>query len=164
MSKWVFVVILGLSPYSLAAENCVDVLGTYLTTKTDTSGVDKGMVGRTILSLAPAGFATMTDSAQDGVQGYQAFGMMQGSWSCSQGADGITSVAVTLLDFSYPNEARPNAKVALIEITGAISAKSGGISGNTRVKLYPIEEDPFAGTKPALDVGYTFNGLRLPKP
>ncbi|MEM6582830.1 MAG: hypothetical protein AAF699_16230 [Pseudomonadota bacterium] len=164
IKQYLMSAVLGVCSANVVAEDCLSVLGTYLTTKTDTSGIDKGMVGRTILSLAPGGFATMTDSAQGGIQGYQAFGMMQGSWNCSTGQDERTAVAVTLLDFSYPSEANPNAKVALVSIAGSVDAETGDIRGKTGVRLYPIDIDPFSNTKPDLEVGYTFEGRRLPNP
>ncbi|MEM8659670.1 MAG: hypothetical protein AAGF35_02185 [Pseudomonadota bacterium] len=162
LKKWFVVVVLLVCSVGAVAEECTGAKGTYLTTKVDTSGVDKGSVGRTILSLSPGGFATMTDSAQYGFKGYQAFGMMQGSWSCLSESDENTTITVTLLDFSYPSAEDPDAKVALVEITGAINGKTGELQGTTKVKLYPISDDPFSDATPEVDVGYTFSGQRIP--
>lgn len=162
--KLVCALVLAVGPMASMAEDCSAAIGTYLTTKVDTSGVDKGMVGRTILSLASGNFATMTDSAQGGVQGYQAFGMMQGAWSCKRDADGNLTVAVSLLDFSYPNASNPDAKVALVNITGTVESTDGDLQGSTEVKLFPIEVDPFSGAEADLDVGYSFSGKRMPAP
>ena len=144
-----------------AAETCALALGTYLTKKVDTSGVAKGVEGRTILSLAPSGFASMTDSAQGGITGYQAFGMMQGNWSCTpSGGAGVTEVEATLLDFSYPNEADPEAKIARVEISARIDA-SGKLDGKTEIKIYALFDDPISGQEPEVSIGYEFEGQRI---
>lgn len=144
------------APAFAQTDLCEALSGTYLTTKTDTSGADTGAKGRTILTLAPGGVAMMTDSAQYGIEGYQAFGDMQGAWRCS----GATGFHATLLDFSYPDGTNPEPKVARIEVSGTADA-SAALTGQTEVNLYPLFDDPLSGAKPELTVGYAFEGQRL---
>ena len=136
--------------------DCASLAGTYLTTKTDRPGVDEGVKGRTILTLTQGGAAFMGDSAQYGIEGYQAFGAMQGGWSC----DGEGSFRATLLDFSYPDSANPDAMVGRIEISGTVDG-SGGVAGQTEVNLFPLFSDPLSGAPPDVQVTYAFEGQRL---
>ena len=137
-------------------EDCASLAGTYLATKTDRSGVDEGVRGRTILTLAPGGAAFMGDSAQYGIEGYQAFGAMQGGWNC----DGEGVFRATLLDFSYPDSANPDAMVGRIEISGTVDG-SGGVTGQTEVNLFPLFSDPLSDASPDVQVSYAFEGQRL---
>ena len=141
--------------------DCGALLGTYLTKKIDTSGVDKGVTGRTLLSLAENGFAIMTDSAQGGIKGYQAFGMMQGVWRCDAGSESSMRFHATLVDFSYPDGNDPDAKIARVEISGVVDGASGSLKGRTAVNVFPLFDDPFSGKAPELVVNYDFEGRRV---
>ena len=107
------------------AQSCDTIQGTYLTTKVDRSGVDVGVKGRTVLILAAGGTATMTDSAQGGIAGYQAFGTMQGEWDCVSVDGGSHRIQATLVDFSYPDNANPDATVARIDVSAVIDSVGG---------------------------------------
>lgn len=148
-------------PAHAQSPDCRSMLGTYLTTKVDTSGVAKGVEGRTILSLARNGFAIMTDSAQGGIKGYQAFGMMQGFWHCEAASDSSINFRATLVDFSYPDENDPDAKIGRVEISGKVETKTGSLKGQTAVKIFPLFADPFSGKEPELVVTYDFKGQRI---
>ena len=110
----------------------------------------RGVEGRTILSLAKNGFAIMTDSAQGGIKGYQAFGMMQGFWHCEAASDSSINFRATLVDFSYPDENDPDAKIGRVEISGKVETKTGSLKGQTAVKIFPLFADPFSGKSPSL--------------
>lgn len=153
--------VLAAAPAQAQSADCGPLLGTYLTKKIDTSGVDKGIEGRTILSLAQDGFATMTDSAQGGIEGYQAFGMLQGVWTCEAGDGSGMKIRATLVDFSYPDGGNPGAKVARVEISGSVDPASGALKGKTAVNLFPLLDDPFSGRAPELVVDYEFEGRRI---
>ncbi len=152
---------LAAAPAIAQTADCGPLLGTYLTKKIDTSGVDKGVEGRTILSLAPDGFAAMTDSAQGGIKGYQAFGMMQGVWRCEASGEKSMRFHATLVDFSYPDGNNPDAKIARVEISGTVDAKSGALKGKTAINIFPLFDDPFSGKAPGLVVNYDFEGQRI---
>ncbi|MEM8957846.1 MAG: hypothetical protein AAGC86_08525 [Pseudomonadota bacterium] len=151
-----FALTLVAGPAAAQTDLCTALSGTYLTTKIDTSGVDTGAKGRTILTLAPGGVAMMNDSAQYGIEGYQAFGDMQGAWRC-EGADGFHA---TLLDFTYPDAANPDAQVARVEVSGTLD-DSSKLKGQTEVHLYPLFDDPLSDATPELTVGYAFEGQKL---
>ena len=152
---------LAAAPAIAQTPDCGALLGTYLTKKIDTSGVDKGVSGRTLLSLAENGSAIMTDSAQGGIKGYQAFGMMQGVWRCEAGGEGAMRFHATLVDFSYPDGNDPDAKIARVEISGAVDATSGTLKGRTAINIFPLFDDPFSGKAPELVVNYDFEGQRI---
>lgn len=149
------------APAIAKANDCLPLLGTYLTKKVDTSGVDKGIKGRTILSLAEGRFAIMTDSAEGGIAGYQAFGMMQGIWRCEDGGENSMRFHATLVDFSYPDEKNPDPKIGRIEISGLVDIASGSLKGRTAVEIFPLFDDPFSGKAPELVVNYDFEGQRI---
>ncbi|MEM9498309.1 MAG: hypothetical protein AAGA28_10340 [Pseudomonadota bacterium] len=138
--------------------------GTYLLSKIDTSGVDSGVEGKTILSLLPSGFAIMTDSAQGGLDGYQAFGMMQGTWTCSKCGDAGLTVEAMLLDFAYPNDGNPGATLSRVALSGLLDVTTGGFSGQGVVRLCPLTADPFADPAPDATVTYSFKGQKVPNP
>ncbi len=148
-------------PIAAQADDCPGIQGTYLTTKVDRTGVDKGARGRTILTLAVGGSAAMTDSAQGGIAGYQAFGMMQGEWNCVPADDGSYRIQATLVDFSYPDDANPDATVARVDVSGVIDGASGALLGTTKVNIFPLFDDPFAGQDPSVTVEYDFKGQRI---
>ena len=149
------------APAIAQSTDCGPLLGTYLTKKVDTSGVAKGVKGRTILSLAEGGSAIMTDSAEGGIKGYQAFGMMQGVWRCDAGGERSMRFHATLVDFSYPDGNNPDAKIARVEISGVVDVASGSLKGRTAVNIFPLFEDPFSGKAPELVVNYDFEGRRV---
>ena len=149
------------APAFAQSSDCRPLSGTYLTKKFDTSGVDKGVEGRTLLSLAEDGLASMTDSAQGGIKGYQAFGMMQGVWRCEAGDENSMRLHATLVDFSYPDGNNPDAKIARVEISGVMDPASGALKGRTAVNVFPLYDDPFSGKAPELTVNYDFEGQRV---
>ena len=161
MKAFVVLATIALFPSLAHAEGCADALGTFLTVKTDTSGADVGAKGRTLLSLSPSGMAIMTDSAQGGVKGYQAFGMMQGTWQCDKGAGSIVALQATLFDFSYPDEANPDASTARVELAGTFDTEANALKGIATVKIFPLMEQPVADTTPKTVVTYDFTGTRL---
>ncbi|MEM9104911.1 MAG: hypothetical protein AAGC96_04580 [Pseudomonadota bacterium] len=143
------------------ADDCAEIQGTYLTAKVDKTGVEKGAEGRTVLTFAAGGTATMTDSAQGGIAGYQAFGMMQGEWDCVSG-DGVgQKIQATLVDFSYPDATNPDATIARVDVSAVIDRSSGALVGKTIVNFFPLLDDPFSGQEPASTVEYDFEGQRI---
>lgn len=152
---------LPLTPTFALADTCSVALGTYLNNKKDVSGVDKGVTGRTTLSLAEDGLAIMTDSAQGGIEGYQAFGMMQGTWRCDESDDTSAKISATMLDFSYPNASDPDAHIARVELSGTVTDATGQISGEVKVYIYKLFDDPFSDEPPASTVNYVFDGQHV---
>ncbi|MEM1360848.1 MAG: hypothetical protein AAGF94_03940 [Pseudomonadota bacterium] len=159
--RLLFLSILPLLPTFALADSCSVALGTYLNSKKDISGVDKGVTGRTTLSLAKDGLAIMTDSAQGGIEGYQAFGMMQGTWRCVEGDATGAKISATMLDFSYPNESDSDAHIARVELSGTVTVETGQISGEVNVYIYKLSDDPFSDVPPASSVDYVFDGKHV---
>lgn len=148
-------------PAVAQADDCREIQGTYLTTKVDRTGVDQGARGRTILTLAHGNTASMTDSAQGGISGYQAFGMMQGEWTCVSSDDASHTIRATLVDFSYPDDANPDATVARVDLSAVINPTSGALQGKTMVSIFPLFDDPFSSEEPTVTVEYDFEGQRI---
>ena len=140
---------------------CAPLVGTFLMTKSDTSGRSVGITGRVLLSLNSNGEALMSDSAQGGSPNYQAFGVEHGNWTCEANADGTLKLEATMVDFTYPSTQFPKAQIGRVEVTATLAADKTELKGRTSVNLYDLMDDPFSGAPPKQTVSYTFKGKKV---
>jgi hypothetical protein len=139
--------------------SCIGAVGTYLTrhaVKADDGG---DAVMRSLLSLTNGGHAFFTDSAEAGVPGYQPFSDGRGAWRCDADADGTMRFTALILDFTFPDAADTDARIARLDIAADISAQT--ISGTTRLGFVPLGGDPFDRAALTDAVEYAFTGVKV---
>ena len=84
------------------ANACGALVGTYVTTVTDTEGV---FASRALATFTGDGIMLITDSGQSGLPGiYQPFTSSHGAWTCLGAEDGAIRAAATGLSFLVPGE------------------------------------------------------------
>lgn len=143
------------------SEACQALVGTYLTKKIDRSGPDAGVTGRTLISIDADGGIFISDSAQGGIENYQAFSLQHGQWDCTLQADGTVVLGAMLLDFTYPNAAEPDAKIARVDMAATLDADTGTLTGTSRVNIFTLMDDPISGTAPEMVIEFDFEGERV---
>ncbi len=114
-----------------------------------------------LLTLTVGGNALFTDSAQNGIYGYQPFTDAQGVWECLGEADGSGKVCVMLLDFTSSTAREPEAKIARMDFEAHYNMESGEITGDAILRLAPLTVDPYDVENFNAPRDYSFSGLRL---
>ncbi|MEM8662607.1 MAG: hypothetical protein AAGF49_00620 [Pseudomonadota bacterium] len=144
------------------APECAPLVGTFLTLRVTETGAPADPLGRSLIALTNGGHASMSDSAQGGIAGYQPFSDARGSWIC-HGAqdDGTITFKAVMIDFTYPTQDKPDALVVRVETVGTLDAGGLVLSGETNVSFYPLASDPLGGDAPSSSTRYTFTGHKV---
>jgi len=140
---------------------CVPLVGTFLTLKTDDPTEDPGEVGRSLVSLTAGGLAFMADSAQGGGGEFQPFSEAAGAWTCEGEEDGAIAFSATMLDFTFPTDALPGPQIGRVDIDGRYAPDADAFSGETTVSFFPLGADPFETSAATASTGYRFNGSKV---
>ncbi|MEM6461090.1 MAG: hypothetical protein AAF724_04165 [Pseudomonadota bacterium] len=140
---------------------CIEAAGTYLTTRTIKAEGGPDVVMRSLLSLTGDGQAFFTDSSQGGVLDYQPFSDGQGAWGCVLAREGTIRLTALILDFTFPNDADPDAKIARLDISADVAVASGEISGSTTIGFVALDGNPFDKTRLSDPIDYTFTGMKV---
>lgn len=140
---------------------CIEAVGTYLTTRTIKVEGQPDMVMRSLISLTNGGHAFFTDSSEGGVLGYQPFSDGRGVWGCVSAEEGTVRLSAVILDFTFPTDTDPDAKIARLDISAEIAEASGDISGSTKIGFVPLTGNPMDTNALTDPIEYSFTGVKV---
>jgi hypothetical protein len=125
----------------LPLSNCLDAVGTYLTTNRakDQSGK---FLSRSLISLTNGGHAFFTDSGEAGEPGFGPFSDGRGAWRCVSKEKGVTRFKATVLDFTFKAPGCLEQRIGRLQIDGSFDAASQKLSGTMSLYFLPIDGDP----------------------
>ena len=148
----------------LEIASCVNAVGTYLTRRSIKVEGKPDMVMRSLVSLTNDGQVFFTDSSEGGVLDYQPFSDGRGVWKCLSADNGTLRLSALILDFTFPNKADPDAKIARLDIAAEIMQVSGEISGRTTIGFAPLDGNPLDRSQLTDPIEYTFTGIKVVMP
>jgi hypothetical protein len=156
-----------MSPASAAEEEiseCIDAVGTYLTTNVRSASDANQIVSRSLLSLTNGGHAFFTDSGEAGEPGYQPFSDGRGAWRCLSSEGGRDSFSAIILDFTFGSAGDRDQQIARLDLQASFDAASQRLEGKVTLSFVPLAGDPFDPDALSDQTAFTFTGRKLEAP
>lgn len=141
--------------------DCIDAVGTFLTTNL---GADGRIVGRSLISVTNGGHFFLTDSNEGGSTNFASFSDGHGAWRCASDADGKAHILATVLDFTHKTEAHPEQTMARLDYNATYDARTDTLSADVSLYFLPIDANPMDALMLKDPVPNKITGIRVKAP
>lgn len=140
---------------------CFEAVGTYLTTNTASIDGERGMVGRSLLSLTNGGHAFLTDSNEAGIVGFAPFTDGRGAWRCTSDERGRLHLLIIILDFTLATPDHPEQQIARLDYDATYHSRTETLRADAALSFVPIDADPLDEDALEEPFNFTLRGTRI---